>query len=90
MQYPSDILENAYVELFLDTNKLSTPALEQVVQRNDNSELELMSVVENTFPAQDIVQTVTVKWKCGNSQPNCAVKEHSISNIASVKNSYEL
>ncbi|KAM8902245.1 myoneurin isoform 2-T2 [Lycaon pictus] len=90
VQYPSDILENASVELFLDANKLSTPVIEQVAQRNDNSELELTSVVENTFPAQDIVQTVTVKRKRGKSQPNCALKEHSMSNIASVKNSYEL
>ncbi|XP_037381628.1 myoneurin isoform X2 [Talpa occidentalis] len=90
VQYPSDILENASVEIFLDANKLSTPVIEQVVQRNDNSELELTSVVENTFPAQDIVQTVTAKRKRGKSQPNCALKEHSMSNIASVKNSYEL
>ncbi|XDA71287.1 hypothetical protein R6Z07F_001639 [Ovis aries] len=89
VQYPSDILENASVELFLDANKLSTPIIEQVAQRS-NSELELTSVVENTFPAQDIVQTVTVKRKRGKSQPNCALKEHSMSNIASVKNSYEL
>ncbi|XP_010950387.1 myoneurin isoform X2 [Camelus ferus] len=89
VQYPSDILENASVELFLDANKFSTPGIEQVAQRN-NSELELTSVVENTFPAQDIVQTVTVKRKRGKSQPNCALKEHSMSNIASVKNSYEL
>ncbi|XP_057595611.1 myoneurin isoform X3 [Hippopotamus amphibius kiboko] len=89
VQYPSDILENASVELFLDANKLSTPVIEQVAQRND-SELELTSVVENTFPAQDIVQTVTVKRKRGKSQPNCALKEHSMSNIASVKNCYEL
>ncbi|KAB1284226.1 Myoneurin [Camelus dromedarius] len=89
VQYPSDILENASVELFLDANKFSTPVIEQVAQRN-NSELELTSVVENTFPAQDIVQTVTVKRKRGKSQPNCALKEHSMSNIASVKNSYEL
>ncbi|KAM5336063.1 myoneurin isoform 4-T4 [Glossophaga mutica] len=90
VQYPSDILENASVELFLDANKLPTPIIEQVAQRNDNSELELTSVVENTFPAQDIVQTVTVKRKRGKSQPNCALKEHSMSNIDSVKNSYEL
>ncbi|XP_059542972.1 myoneurin isoform X5 [Myotis daubentonii] len=90
VQYPSSILENTSVELFLDANKLSTPVIEQVAQRNDNSELELTSVVENTFPAQDIVQTVTVKRKRGKSQPNCALKEHSMSNIASVKNSYEL
>ncbi|KAF4021003.1 hypothetical protein G4228_012848 [Cervus hanglu yarkandensis] len=89
VQYPSDILENSSVELFLDANKLSTPIIEQVAQRS-NSELELTSVVENTFPAQDIVQTVTVKRKRGKSQPNCALKEHSMSNIASVKNSYEL
>ncbi|XP_004834629.1 myoneurin isoform X2 [Heterocephalus glaber] len=89
MQYPSDILENTSVELFLDANKLSTPVAEQVAQRN-NSELELTSVVENTFPAQDIVQTVTVKQKRGKSQPNCALKEHSMSNIASVKSPYEL
>ncbi|XP_015091936.1 myoneurin isoform X2 [Vicugna pacos] len=89
VQYPNDILENASVELFLDANKFSTPVIEQVAQRN-NSELELTSVVENTFPAQDIVQTVTVKRKRGKSQPNCALKEHSMSNIASVKNSYEL
>ncbi|XP_023479050.2 myoneurin isoform X2 [Equus caballus] len=90
VQYPSDILENASVELFLDANKLSTPGIEQVAPRNDNSELELTSVVENTFPTQDSVQTVTVKRKRGKSQPNCALKEHSMSNIASVKNSYEL
>ncbi|XP_012495616.1 PREDICTED: myoneurin [Propithecus coquereli] len=90
VQYPSDILENASVELFLDTNKLSTPIVAQVTQRNDNSELELTSVMENTFPAQDIVQTVTVKRKRGKSQPNCALKEHSMSNIASVKSPYEL
>ncbi|XP_012590232.1 PREDICTED: myoneurin isoform X2 [Condylura cristata] len=90
VHYPSDILENASVEIFLDANKLSTPVIEQVVQRNDNSELELTSVMENTFPVQDIVQTVTAKRKRGKSQPNCALKEHSMSNIASVKNSYEL
>uniref|UniRef100_A0A8C6ELI0 Myoneurin n=1 Tax=Microcebus murinus TaxID=30608 RepID=A0A8C6ELI0_MICMU len=90
VQYPSDILENASVELFLDTNKLSAPIVEQVTQRNDNSELELTSVMENTFPAQDIVQTVTMKRKRGKSQPNCALKEHSMSNIASVKSPYEL
>ncbi|KAK2501712.1 hypothetical protein MC885_012119 [Smutsia gigantea] len=90
VQYPTDILENTSVELFLDANKLSTPVIEQVAQRNGNSELELTSVVENTFPAQDIVQTVTVKRKRGKSQPNCALKEHSMSNIASDKNSYEL
>lgn len=90
VQYPSDILENASVELFLDANKLSTAVVDQVAQRNDNSELELTSVVENTFPAQAIVQTVPVKRKRGKSQPNCALKEHSMSNIASVKNSYEL
>ncbi|NIG58473.1 myoneurin isoform X2 [Pontoporia blainvillei] len=89
VQYPSDILENASVEVYLDANKLSTPVIEQVAQSN-NSELELTSVVENTFPAQDIVQTVTVKRKRGKSQPNCALKEHSMSNIAAVKNSYEL
>lgn len=90
VQYPSDILENASVELFLDANKLSTSVVEQVAQRNDNSELELTSVVENTFPAQDTVQTVTVKRKRGKSQPNCALREHSLSNIASVKSPYEL
>ncbi|XP_008051164.1 myoneurin isoform X3 [Carlito syrichta] len=90
VQYPSDILENASVELFLDASKLSTPVTEQGVQRNDHSELELTSVVENTFPEQDIVQTVTVKRKRGKSQPNCALKEHSMSNIASVKSPYEL
>ncbi|XP_054981520.1 myoneurin isoform X2 [Sorex araneus] len=89
VQYPSDILESASVEILLDASKLSTPVIEQVAQRN-NSELELTSVVENTFPAQDIVQTVTVKRKRGKSQPNCALKEHSMSNIASVKNSFEL
>ncbi|CAD7684659.1 unnamed protein product [Nyctereutes procyonoides] len=52
--------------------------------------IPLTSVMENTFPAQDTVQTVTVKWKRGKSQPNCALHEHSMSNIASVKNSYEL
>uniref|UniRef100_A0A2I2ZL92 Myoneurin n=1 Tax=Gorilla gorilla gorilla TaxID=9595 RepID=A0A2I2ZL92_GORGO len=88
VQYPSDILENASVELFLDANKLPTPVVEQVAQIN-NSELELTSVVENTFPAQDIVHTVTVKRKRGKSQPNCALKEHSMSNIASVKSPYE-
>uniref|UniRef100_A0A2K6NN50 Myoneurin n=1 Tax=Rhinopithecus roxellana TaxID=61622 RepID=A0A2K6NN50_RHIRO len=67
VQYPSDILENASVELFLD----------------------LISVVENTFPAQYIVQTVTAKRKCGKSQPNCVLKEHSMSKIASVKSPYE-
>ncbi|XP_004383502.1 myoneurin isoform X1 [Trichechus manatus latirostris] len=90
VQYSSDILENASVELFLDANKLSTSITEQVSQRNDSSELELTSVVENTFPAQDTVQTVTVKRKRGKSQPNCALKEHSMSNIASIKNPYEL
>ncbi|XP_075807092.1 myoneurin isoform X4 [Microtus pennsylvanicus] len=58
-QYPSDVLESAPVELFLDT-------------------------------AQDIVQTVTVKRKRGKSQSHCALKEHSMSNIASVKSPYEL
>lgn len=89
-QYPSDVLESAPVELFIDTGKLSSPIDEQVVQGNDNSELELTSVVENTFPAQDIVQTVTVKRKRGKSQSHCALKEHSMSNIASVKSPYEL
>ncbi|KAM4863926.1 myoneurin isoform X2 [Marmota monax] len=89
VQYPSDILENTSVELFLDANKLSTPVVEQVAQTN-SSELELTSVVENTFPAQDIVQTVRVKRKRGKSQPNCALKEHSMSNIASIKSPYEL
>ncbi|XP_060027912.1 myoneurin isoform X2 [Erinaceus europaeus] len=89
VQYPSNILENASVDIFLDANKLSTPIIEQVTQRN-NSELELTSVVENTFPSQDIVQTVTVKRKRRKSRPHCALKEHSMSNIASVKNSYEL
>ncbi|XP_013202990.1 myoneurin isoform X3 [Microtus ochrogaster] len=56
-QYPSDVLESAPVELFLDT-------------------------------AQDIVQTV--KRKRGKSQSHCALKEHSMSNIASVKSPYEL
>ncbi|XP_013202989.1 myoneurin isoform X2 [Microtus ochrogaster] len=87
-QYPSDVLESAPVELFLDTGKLSSPVDEQVIQGNDNSELELTSVVENTFPAQDIVQTV--KRKRGKSQSHCALKEHSMSNIASVKSPYEL
>ncbi|XP_049994251.1 myoneurin isoform X3 [Alexandromys fortis] len=59
VQYPSDVLESAPVELFLDT-------------------------------AQDIVQTVTVKRKRGKSQSHCALKEHSMSNIASVKSPYEL
>lgn len=90
VQYPSDVLESAPVELFLDTGKLSSPVDEQVIQGNDNSELELTSVVENTFPAQDIVQTVTVKRKRGKSQSHCALKEHSMSNIASVKSPYEL
>ncbi|XP_004704149.1 myoneurin [Echinops telfairi] len=90
VQYPSDILEHSSVELLLDTNKLCTPIIEQVAQRNNHSELELTSVVENTFPAQDIVQTATVKRKRGKSQPNCALKEHSMSNITSVKNPYEL
>ncbi|XP_029417931.1 myoneurin isoform X2 [Nannospalax galili] len=90
VQYPSDILENGAIELFLDANKLSTPIVEQVAQGNDNSELELTSVMENTFPAQDIVQTVTVKRKRGKSQPHCALKEHSMSNITSVKSPYEL
>uniref|UniRef100_A0A8C0RP13 C2H2-type domain-containing protein n=1 Tax=Canis lupus familiaris TaxID=9615 RepID=A0A8C0RP13_CANLF len=90
VQYPSDILENASIELFLVANKLSTPVIEHVAQRNGNSELKLTSVMENTFPAQDIVQTVTVKWKRGKSQPNCALHEHSMSKIANVKNSYEL
>ncbi|CAO2613499.1 MYNN [Lemmus lemmus] len=40
--------------------------------------------------AQDIVQTVTVKRKRGKSQSHCALKEHSMSNIASVKSPYEL
>ncbi|XP_040858620.1 myoneurin isoform X4 [Ochotona curzoniae] len=91
VQYPSDILENASVELFLDTNKLSSPVVEQVAQRNDSSELELTSVVENSFPTQDtVVQTVTVKQKRGKSEPNCALKEHSLSNIASVRSPYML
>ncbi|XP_028620058.1 myoneurin isoform X4 [Grammomys surdaster] len=90
VQYPSDVLESASVELFLDTNKLSSPVAEQVIQGNDNSELELTSVVENTFPAQDIVQTVTVKRKRRKSQSHCALKEHSMSNITSVKSPYEL
>ncbi|EGW05112.1 Myoneurin [Cricetulus griseus] len=90
VQYPSDALESTSVELFLDTNKLSPPVVEQVIQGNDNSELELTSVAENTFPAQDIVQTVTVKRKRGKSQSHCALKEHSMSNIASVKSPYEL
>ncbi|XP_057612801.1 myoneurin isoform X1 [Chionomys nivalis] len=89
-QYPSDVLESSPVELFLDTGKLSSPVNEQVIQGNDNSELELTSVVENTFPAQDIVQTVTVKRKRGKSQSHCALKEHSMSNIASVKSPYDL
>ncbi|XP_031232385.1 myoneurin isoform X3 [Mastomys coucha] len=90
VQYPSDVLESASVELFLDTSKLSSPVVEQVIQGNDNSELELTSVVENTFPAQDIVQTVTVKRKRRKSQSHCALKEHSMSNIASIKSPYEL
>ncbi|XP_057612804.1 myoneurin isoform X3 [Chionomys nivalis] len=40
--------------------------------------------------AQDIVQTVTVKRKRGKSQSHCALKEHSMSNIASVKSPYDL
>lgn len=64
LQHHSSVSESASVELFLDVNKLSSPAVEQVIQGNDTSELELTSVVENTFPAQDIVQTVTVKQKC--------------------------
>ncbi|XP_055966794.1 myoneurin isoform X2 [Sorex fumeus] len=59
VQYPSDILESASVEILLDAT-------------------------------QDTVQTVPVKRKRGKSQPNCALKEHSMSNIASVKNSFEL
>ncbi|XP_051012977.1 myoneurin isoform X2 [Acomys russatus] len=91
VQYGSDILDSAPVDLLLDTTKLSSPVVEQVIQGNDNSELELTSVVENTFPAQDIVQTVTVKRKRGKPQSHCALKEHSMSNIASVKKSaYEL
>uniref|UniRef100_A0A8C5KT26 Myoneurin n=1 Tax=Jaculus jaculus TaxID=51337 RepID=A0A8C5KT26_JACJA len=89
VQYPSDILDIASVELFLDADKLSTPVVDQVAQRN-NSELELTSAMENTFPAQDILQTVTVKRKCGKSQPHCVLKEHSMSNIASVEGPYKL
>lgn len=90
VQYPSDVLESASVELFLETSKLSSPVVEQIIQGNDSSELELTSVVENTFPTQDIVQTVTVKRKRRKSQSHCALKEHSMSNIASVKSPYEL
>ncbi|XP_032754446.1 myoneurin isoform X4 [Rattus rattus] len=90
LQHHSSVSESASVELFLDANKLSPPAVEQVIHGNDTSELELTSVVENTFPAQDIVQTVTVKRKRRKSQSHCALKEHSMSNIASVKSPYEL
>ncbi|XP_069848020.1 myoneurin isoform X2 [Dipodomys merriami] len=89
LQYSGDILENTSVE-FLDASKLSSSVVEQVTQRNDRSELELTSVVENTSPAQDTVQTATVKRKRGKSQPNCALKEHSMSNIASIKSPYEV
>ncbi|XP_012871708.1 PREDICTED: myoneurin isoform X1 [Dipodomys ordii] len=89
LQYSGDILENTSVE-FLDASKLSSSVVEQVAQRNDRSELELTSVVENTSPAQDTVQTATVKRKRGKSQPNCALKEHSMSNIASIKSPYEV
>ncbi|XP_048203107.1 myoneurin isoform X3 [Perognathus longimembris pacificus] len=89
LQYSGDILENTSAQS-LDANKLSTSVVEQVAQRNDHSELELTSVVENTSPAQDAVQTPTVKRKRGKSQPNCALKEHSLSNIASVRSPYEV
>ncbi|XP_042709684.2 myoneurin isoform X4 [Chrysemys picta bellii] len=92
VQYQNDIIENSSVDMFLDANKLATQITEQAAQGSDNSELQLASVVESeTFAAQDVlVQTITVKQKRGKPQQNCALKEHSMSNIASEKNSYQL
>ncbi|XP_036611031.1 myoneurin isoform X2 [Trichosurus vulpecula] len=86
VQYSSDILENSSVDMFLDINKLPSPVTDQIAQVNDTSELQLTSVVgSDSFTTQDIIlQTVTVKQKRGKSQPNCALKEHCMSNIASV------
>ncbi|XP_001365768.2 myoneurin isoform X1 [Monodelphis domestica] len=92
VQYSSDLLENSSVDMFLDLNKLPSPVTEQIAQGNDTSELQLTSVVgDDSFTTQDIIlQTVTVKQKRGKSQPNCALKEHCMSNIASVPNTYQL
>ncbi|XP_020835888.1 myoneurin isoform X1 [Phascolarctos cinereus] len=91
VQYSSDILENSSVDMFLEINKLPSPVTEQVPQGNDTSELQLTSVVVNdSFTTQDIIlQTVAVKQKRGKSQPNCALKEHCMSNITSVPNTYQ-
>ncbi|XP_074046975.1 myoneurin isoform X3 [Macrotis lagotis] len=92
VQYPSDILENPSIDMFLDLNKLPSPVTEQVAQANDTSELQLTSVVgSESFTTQDLVlQTVAVKQKRGKSQTNCALKEHCMSNLASVPNTYQL
>ncbi|XP_043847443.1 myoneurin isoform X3 [Dromiciops gliroides] len=92
VQYSNDILENSSVDMFLDINKLPSPVTEQVAQGNDTSELQLTSVVgKDNFTTQDIIlQTVAMKQKRGKPQPNCALKEHCMSNIASVPNTYEL
>uniref|UniRef100_A0A8D0H9R2 Myoneurin n=1 Tax=Sphenodon punctatus TaxID=8508 RepID=A0A8D0H9R2_SPHPU len=92
VQYPNDVMENASLEMFLDANKLATEITEQAAQGNDNSELQLTPVVESeTFVAQDIlVQTITVKQKQEKPQQNCALKEHSTSNIDSERNTYQL
>uniref|UniRef100_A0A8C3RN51 Myoneurin n=1 Tax=Chelydra serpentina TaxID=8475 RepID=A0A8C3RN51_CHESE len=92
VQYQNDIIENSSVDMFLDANKLATQITEQAAQGSDNSELQLASVVESeTFAAQDVlIQTITVKQKRRKPQQNCALKEHSMSNIASEKNSYQL
>ncbi|XP_029471567.1 myoneurin [Rhinatrema bivittatum] len=89
VQYQKDILKSSAVEMFLDANKLAT---EITVQGHDNSNLQLASVLDNeTLFMQDItVQTVTVKPKCAKSQQSCALKDHCMSNITSIKNIFPL
>ncbi|XP_030044737.1 myoneurin isoform X1 [Microcaecilia unicolor] len=92
VQYQKDILKSSAVEMFLDANKLATEITEQAVQGHDNSDLQLVSALDNeTFLMQDItVQTVTMKPKCAKSQQSCALKDHCMSNIVSIKNIFPL
>ncbi|XP_038607824.1 myoneurin isoform X2 [Tachyglossus aculeatus] len=89
---PNDISDNPSVEMFLDANKLASQEAEQAPLRDDNSEFQPASVVENeAFSTPDIiVQAVTAKQKKGKPQSDCPLKEHCISHIASAKGAYEL
>ncbi|XP_069474625.1 myoneurin isoform X2 [Ambystoma mexicanum] len=86
--HQNDILKKTTVEM-LDSSKLATEITNQTGQRNDDLELQFASAFESeTFLTQDIT-IHPVKHRLAKPQ-SCALKEHYLTNIESVKNVYDL